>query len=230
MEGAVPNIYTVMRRFSVKELSRGVMIVFEGIDGSGKTTQILKVAESLKEHSYEVTVTHEPNHNSKWGQLIQNKVKRHREEVTPETELEWYLKDRKWDLETNILPALEKNHIVLVDRYYLSSAAYQGALKTFTPEYVLQRNSFAQKPDLWIILDVPVPLGQKRLRIRDKKDTKDQLEKAEYQEEVRQNYLKLAKMDIGGKIEWVDASGTEKELTETLTTIILKFLRDFQTH
>jgi dTMP kinase len=91
----------------VKELSRGVLIVFEGIDGSGKTTQIFKVARLLKKHNYQVTVTHEPNHNSKWGQLIQNKVKKHREEVTPETELEWYLKDRKWDLENNILPALK---------------------------------------------------------------------------------------------------------------------------
>jgi thymidylate kinase len=55
------------------------------------------------------------------------------------------------------------------------------------------------------------------------------LEKAEYQEEVRQNYHQLVTMDIGGKIESVDASGEEKELTQTLTTIILKFLRDFQT-
>lgn len=227
MEGAIPNIYPVMRRFFVKQLSRGVMIVFEGIDGSGKTTQIFKVAQSLRKHNYQVTVTHEPNHDSKWGQLIQNKVKKHREEVKPETELEWYLKDRKWDLETNILPALEKNHVVLVDRYYLSNAAYQGALKAFTIDYVLQKNCFAQKPDLWIILDVPVKLGQKRLRMRDKKDIKDQLEKADYQEDVRQNYQQLAAMDIGGKIEWVDASGEETELTETLTTIILDFLQGF---
>jgi dTMP kinase len=218
---------SLLRRFSVKELSRGVLIVFEGIDGSGKTTQIFKVAQSLEEHNYKVSVTHEPNHNSKWGQMIQNKVKKHREEVTPENELEWYLKDRKWDLENNILPALEKNHVVLVDRYYLSNAAYQGALTTFTIEYVLQKNSFARRPDLWIILDVSVKLGQKRLRTRDKKNTKDQLEKADYQEDVRENYQKLATMDIGGKIEWVDASGGETELTETLTTIILNFLQGF---
>jgi dTMP kinase len=218
----------LLRRFSVKILSRGVLIVFEGIDGSGKTTQIYKVAQSLKKHNYQVTVTHQPNHDSKWGQLIQTKVKKHREEVTPETELEWYLKDREWDLENNILPALEENHVVLVDRYYLSNAAYQGALKTFTLEYVLQQNSFAQKPDLWIILDVSVKLGQERLRTRDKQVTKDQLEKADYQEKVRQNYYQLVKMNIGGKIEWVDASGGENELTQILTTIILKFLKDFQ--
>ncbi|MFW9903651.1 MAG: dTMP kinase [Candidatus Thorarchaeota archaeon] len=227
MEEAIPNYYPVKRRFSVKELSRGVLIVFEGIDGSGKTTQIIKVAQSLRKHNYQVSVTHEPNHNSKWGQLIQNKVKKHREEVTPESELDWYLNDRKWDLENNILPALNKNHVVLVDRYYLSNAAYQGALKTFTIDYVLQKNSFARKPDLWIILDVPVKLGQKRLRLRDKKDIEDQLEKADYQEDVKRNYQQLATMEIGGKIEWVDASGEENKLTKTLTTIILNFLQDF---
>jgi dTMP kinase len=211
----------------VKELSRGILIVFEGIDGSGKTTQILQVVQLLKNLGYHVSLTHEPNRNSKWGQLIQNRVKKHREEVTPETELDWYLKDRKWDLETNILPALERKHIVLVDRYYLSNAAYQGALETFTLEYVLQQNSFARKPDLWIVLDVPVQIGQSRLQTREKKQVKDLLEIADYQEKVRQNYYRLAQMKDIGKIEWVDASGEEKALTETLMTIILHFLRDF---
>lgn len=209
----------------MKELSRGVLIVFEGIDGSGKTTQIEKIAHRLRKHTYPVTITHEPNHNSKWGQLIQKKVKKHREEVTPEKELDWYLKDREWDLHQNILPALDKKHIVLVDRYYLSNAAYQGALNIFSPEYVLQKNSFARKPDLWILLDVAVEIGQSRIRQRDKQN-EDQLEQADYQEKVRQNYRELATMNIGGKIEWVDASGEEDELTQILEKIILDFLKD----
>lgn len=211
----------------MKKLSRGVLIVFEGIDGSGKTTQIYKIAHSLKKYNYSVTVTHEPNHDSKWGQLIQNKVKKHREEVTPEKELEWYLKDRKWDLKNNILPALEKNHVVLVDRYYLSNAAFQGALKTFTLEDILQKNSFARKPDLWIFLDVTVQLGQARIRQRDKNNKIDQLELADYQEKVRLNYKQLASMDIGGKFILVDASGEEDELTKILEKIILEFLKEF---
>lgn len=214
----------LLRRFSVKDLSRGVLIAFEGIDGSGKTTQIQKIALVLQEQSYTVTVTHEPNHQSKWGQLIQTKVKKHRKTVSPETELDWYLKDRDWDLSHNILPALAKKHIVIVDRYYLSNAAYQGALDTFSVEYVLQKNSFARKPDLWIILDVPVRIGQARINQRDKQNSNDQLEKAEYQEKVRKNYKQLAKKDINGKILWVDASGEENKLTETLVSLILDFL------
>ncbi len=209
------------------KLSRGVLIAFEGIDGSGKTTQIEKIAEFLRKHNYSVTVTHEPTRNSPYAQLIKNKVKKHREEITPEEELEWYTKDRQWDLKTNILPNLEKNHVVLVDRYYLSSAAYQGALNAFSLEFVLKKNSFALKPDLWLILDVPVSLGQSRIRNREKKLNEDQLEIPNYQEEVRENYKKLTKMDIGGQIEWVDASMDEEKLTEIIGNLILVFLKNF---
>jgi len=211
----------------VAKLSQGVLIAFEGIDGSGKTTQIIKVAQFLENQNFKVTITHEPNHNSPYYKFIKTRVKKHRNEVSSEQELEWYVKDRKWDLKNNIIPALKKNHVVLVDRYYLSNAAYQGALNEFSLEYVLNKNSFARKPDLWIILDVTVNLGQVRLLQRNKKG-EDQLEIADYQEKVRKNYKKLIKMGIGGKIEWVDASGEENELTMILGTLILKFLQRFQ--
>ncbi|MFX0170614.1 MAG: dTMP kinase [Candidatus Hodarchaeota archaeon] len=208
------------------KLSQGVLIAFEGIDGSGKTTQIVKVAQFLENNSYKVTITHEPNHNSPYYEFIEEWVKKRRNEITPEQELEWYVKDRKWDLENNITPALKKKHVVLVDRYYLSNAAYQGALSELTLDYVLKENSFARKPDLWIILDVPVNLGQARLQQRNDKG-EDQREIADYQEEVRKNYEKLTEMDIGGKIEWVNASGEEDELTLSLGNLILEFLKEF---
>ncbi len=209
------------------KLSRGVLIAFEGIDGSGKSTQMKKVADLLRNQKYSVIITHEPTHNSPYAHLIKNKIKKHREKVTPEEELEWYMKDRQWDLEQNILPNLEKKKVVLVDRYYLSSAAYQGALNAFSLEYVLEKNSFARRPDLWIILDVPVSLGQSRIRDRDKKN-EDKLEIPAYQEIVRKNYRLLSKMDIGGKIEWIDASIDENDLTETIGNLILKFLKSFE--
>jgi dTMP kinase len=205
-------------------LPKGILIAFEGIDGSGKTTQIHKVAEKLRNLNYKVTVTHEPNPGSPWCQLIQQKVKKDRENVSPEEELDWYTKDREWDLLHNILPALERKELVLVDRYYLSSAAYQGEL--FTLEYVLEKNSFAKRPDLWIILDVPVQLGQERLQIRDKKNN-DQLEKGDYQKKVLLNYKQLSKMDIGGEVKWIDASIEETELTQVLVKEIISFVKKF---
>jgi dTMP kinase len=209
------------------KLSHGILIVFEGIDGSGKTTQIIEVSRFLRKNGFQVTITHEPNHDSPYYLLIKNRVKQNRDQVSPEDELEWYINDRKWDLENNILPALNKNHIVLVDRYYMSNAAYQGALNAFTPEYVIRKNSFARKPDLWIILDLPVAVGQARLKKREKQ-YKDQLEIESYQEKVRQNYIKIASMDIGGRIEIIDASVGEKELTENIIARIMDFIREFE--
>ena len=134
-------------------------------------------------------------------------------------------------LMNNILPYLKKNQLVLVDRYYMSSAAYQGALNAFTLDFVLEKNSFARKPELWLILDVSVSLGQSRLQQRKKKnETQDKLEIAAYQEKVLENYKKLAKMDIGGKVEWIDASTDEDSLTQTIGTLIQKFLKQFDSN
>lgn len=210
----------------MKSLPRGILIAFEGIDGSGKTTQIHKVAEQLRELEYTITVTHEPNPESPFCHLIQQKVKKQREQVSPEQELDWYTEDRRWDLEHNILPALERNELVLVDRYYMSSAAYQGALDVFTMDYVLEKNSFAKRPDLWIILDVPVKLGQARLGMRNKRND-DQLEKADYQKKVLLNYKKLSDMDIGGKVIWIDASIEEGKLTQVIAQTIIDFLEEY---
>jgi len=203
-------------------LSQGILVAFEGIDGCGKTTQIDKVADYLRERDYTVTVTHEPNPKSPYARLIKEEVHQNRDNTSPEKELEWYTKDRAWDLEHNILPALERKELVLVDRYFLSSAAYQGGLDAFTMEFVLEKNSFARPPELWLILDVPVKLGQDRLQQRE-----DQLERVEFQEKVLTNYRRLSKMDIGGKIEWVDASIDEPLLTEVISDLIIQFIQDF---
>ena len=209
-------------------LTQGILVGFEGIDGSGKTTQIHEVADYLRKRNYTVTVTHEPNPDSPYSQLIKQEVHQNRDNTSPEKELEWYTKDRAWDLKHNILPALERKELVLVDRYYLSSAAYQGGLEAFTLDYVLEKNSFARRPDLWLILDVSVKLGQTRLQQRSRKIIKeDQLERAEFQERVLKNYQLLSKMDIGGKLEWVDASIEETLLTGVISELIIQFIQEF---
>ncbi len=209
------------------ELPHGLLIAFEGIDGAGKSVQIHAVANRLRELKYTVTVTHEPNPKSPYTQLIKENVRKVREKTSPQKELEWYTLDRKWDVETNILPALQKKHLVLVDRYYLSSAAYQGALNAFSLEFVLEKNSFAPRPDLWLILDVPVEIGQSRLQSLRSQNVKedDELEIATYQDRVLENYKRLAEMDIGGEVVWVNASGDEGELTTEIVQIILEFIR-----
>ena len=130
---------------------RGKLIVFEGIDGTGKSTQLQMAAETLQCQGYEVVATREPTngpHGQRIRQLYQN-----RETASREEELQLFIDDRKEHVQSVIEPALSAGKIVLCDRYYLSTAAYQGAAG-LDPEKIISRNSFAPEPDLAIIFQL----------------------------------------------------------------------------
>nr|MDP6657848.1 dTMP kinase [Nitrospinaceae bacterium] len=109
------------------ELKRGWLIVFEGIDGTGKSTQCQKMETRMREYGVPVIRLREPT-DGVWGQKIRKILSDGRGAVTPKEELTWFIEDRREDVEKNILPALRENKVVLLDRYYYSTAAYQGAL------------------------------------------------------------------------------------------------------
>jgi len=145
----------------VFELTQGVMIVFEGLDGSGKTTQVRALRDRLAA-VFPVTVTREPT-SGPWGQRIRQLAVEGREEVTASEENELFIRDRKEDLEQTILPALLKRHIVLVDRYFYSNMAYQGA-RGLDPQQIKTQNlQFARVPELVLILDVSPVTGIERI-------------------------------------------------------------------
>lgn len=195
----------------------GFLIAIEGIDGSGKTTQMHLVKQELEKllNNKNVNVFHEPTKTSKWGKLIRDQVKVKRESFSPREELQLFIDDRKWDLENNVLPALKRDEIVLIDRYYLSNAAYQGALG-ISLEEILEMNNFAPVPDLWIILDISVIDGRKRLSNREF----DELEKLEDLKRVKENYSILASMNIG-PVVFVNANQTKEKITIEIVQIIL---------
>ena len=146
-------------------LSRGLLIVFEGIDGSGKTTQIRLLDERLRREGYDVICLKEPT-DGPWGQKLRQLAQHGRQQVAPATELEWFLQDRREDVEHNIQPALARGQLVLLDRYYFSTIAYQGVLQ-FDPEELRARNeAFAPAPDLLFLLDVTPKLGLQRVQKR----------------------------------------------------------------
>jgi dTMP kinase len=146
-------------------LSRGLLIVFEGIDGSGKTTQVHLLDERLRREGYDVVCLKEPT-GGPWGQKLRHLARYGRQQVSPGTELEWFLQDRREDVEHNIQPALVRGQIVLLDRYYFSTMAYQGALQ-FDPEEIRVCNeAFAPAPDLLFLLDVTPALGLQRVQQR----------------------------------------------------------------
>ena len=144
--------------------SQGKLIVIEGIDGTGKSTQATLLAESLKKDGHEVVQSFEPT-NGPWGKKLRESATTGR--LTIEQELDYFLKDRRQHVEQLILPTIARGGIVILDRYYFSNMAYQGA-RGIDPISIRQQNeSFAPQPDILIILDLPVDDALKRIGVRD---------------------------------------------------------------
>jgi dTMP kinase len=107
-------------------MNKGLLIVFEGIDGTGKSTQMLLLARYLREKGLVVIETREPT-NGQFGQKIRA-LYTNRNGISPEQELELFLADRREHVQNVLAPALREGKVVLCDRYFLSTAAYQGVV------------------------------------------------------------------------------------------------------
>jgi len=154
--------------------------VFEGVDGAGKTTQVRLLAERLQGAGYEVVCLKEPTEGP-WGQKLRHLAQHGRQEISPAMELEWFLQDRREDVEHNIQPALARGQIVVLDRYYFSTIAYQGALQLNPEEIRVRNEAFAPPPDLVFLLHLPAAQGLQRVQQR---GTLSHFERLDYLERV----------------------------------------------
>ena len=127
-------------------MNRGLLIVFEGIDGSGKSTQCRMLADLLNKKGIANISLAEPT-RGKWGMKIRQLLAKGRNGISANEELEWFMNDRREDVKQNIEPALKSGKVVLMDRYYFSTAAYQGALGLDPQEIRANNEKFAPIPD-----------------------------------------------------------------------------------
>lgn len=172
---------------SERTARKGLLIVIEGIDGTGKTTQAKRLVEYLNANGYPTILLKEPT-DGPIGQKIRELANTGR--TSPEEELELFIQDRIENCQKNIGPALTQGKIVVLDRYYFSSVAYQGALG-LDPEEILKRNeAIAILPDLVILLDLPVHEGLRRIA-QERKTQKDLFENEAYLEKVRAIFLQI---------------------------------------
>lgn len=140
------------------------LLVLEGIDGTGKSTQSKLLAEALRERGMRVITSREPT-DGPYGTRLRNSATTGR--LSPEEELQLFLQDRAEHVETLINPALEAGEVVILDRYYFSSMAYQG-IRGFDPAEIRRANEeFAPPPDLLLLLDLPVETALQRIGVRD---------------------------------------------------------------
>lgn len=173
---------------------KGIFVTFEGIEGSGKSTQVRMLIEYLKEHKLDYITTREPGGTPIAESIRTLLLDPGNAEMLPATELLLYCASRAQHTGELILPALASGKIVICDRYYDSTYAYQGAARRLDEQMIetlTKMATFDTQPDLTVLLDVPVQAGL--LRIKDR--TLDRLEQEDisFHERVRQHYLSIAK-------------------------------------
>jgi len=173
-------------------LAEGLLIAIDGIDGAGKTTQCNMLAQWLNSQGYKAVVIKEPSEKGKYAEQIKIRKQHHRISnflESPEIELRLFVEDRRENVEKRIKPNLEKKRIVIMDRYYFSTIAYQSVLGIDKNRIIKMNEEFAPIPDLTIIIDVPPVVGVKRINGRG--DTCDSFEKKDYLEKVREVFLQM---------------------------------------
>ncbi len=168
-------------------------IVFEGIDGSGKTSQSKLLLNFLINEGFDSVWFREPS-DSKWGAKIRN-ISHYKESIPIEEELNYFTRDREWDLENNIKPALQKNKIVILDRYFYSTACYQGARGLDMKKILHSSKSTFPTPDIIFLIDIEVKTAMSRIG-KNREFTAKLFEKAEFLIKVRKNYLKLKETNL----------------------------------
>lgn len=201
------------------KVKKGILIVFEGIDGSGKSTQIQILRNILDDKGLDVVVFREPS-KGPWGQKIKEKAA-FPDSLSPEEELELFVNDRKDNVQKNLRPALAKNKIVLLDRYYFSTMAYQGAKGLDVEKIRLMNEKFAIRPDLVFILDVDA--GRALQRIQDRKNKDLLFERLDYLVEVR----KIFKSFLGENIFHIDSDNIPDEISDQVASVVLKYIDKF---
>jgi len=191
-----------------------MFIVIEGIDGTGKSTQAQQLAAWLREQGREVIVDYEPTlgvHGKKLRDSFVNG------RLAPEEELELFLADRREHAEQVIAPALAASKTVILDRYYFSNMAYQGAIGFDPAEIRRQNEAFAPVPDLLFILDLDVDTALSRIGGRG--DTANEFEKRENLERCREIFLSLAGEPFARVI---DTRGTMEEVQAEIRAAVAK--------
>lgn len=210
----------------------GKFITFEGIDGSGKSTQMRMIASELRVRGFNVLTTMEPG-GTPLGRRLRAAFLETEENVAPLAELLLFAADRAQHVNFLIKPALADGKIVVSDRYADATFAYQGAGRGFSEETVNEVIKLATdglKPDLTLFFDVPVEKAIARTKARSDEETqKNRMdsETLDFYERVRKAYLSIADNEPQ-RFVVVDGDLPIEEVKASILKIITDFLNNSQ--
>jgi dTMP kinase len=203
---------------------KGYFFVLEGIDGSGKTSACKILLERLRHDGFDTVYLREPTTESPWGKEIRQRSPKG--ELSPSEELELFIKDREWHIQNKIIPALVAGQIILMDRYFFATGAYQSGVTGIPWKEILRMNRediHAPEPDIIFILDVDAETGLARATGRENKANL-QFEKIDRLIGVRQVYLEFVEHDSGA-YEVIDACKTLEEVVNDVYKGIIQRIK-----
>ncbi|MEE9157053.1 MAG: dTMP kinase [Gammaproteobacteria bacterium] len=199
----------------------GYFITLEGIEGAGKSTNARLLSEHIEQSGRQVLLTREPG-GTQVGETIRTLLlDSHQLDIAADTELLLMFAARAEHLDKVIKPALSAGKVVVCDRFTDASYAYQGHGRSIPTERISVLESWVQgdlKPDLTLLLDVPVEIGIKRISTRGSADRCER-ERAEFFEAVRDRYISLAKIDAE-RIRIIDATLPLSEVQAKIRSLV----------
>lgn len=200
-------------------MNRGKLIVFEGIDGCGKSTQLRRAAEALCARGIDPVVTREPT-DGPWGRKIRA-MAQSGEAVTAETELAWFFDDRRDHMREVVRPALAEGKIVLSDRSYISTVAYQGARGLDGNKILADSEAEFEKPDLVLLFELSPKAGLARVAARGG-TSEPVFENQPFQERVAEAF---AVLQVDGLVR-IDADRSEAAISEDVIEVVFRSALD----
>jgi dTMP kinase len=200
-------------------LNRGILVAIEGIDGVGKTTQSIRLVERLTALGLNAVRFFEPTNETQEAQQIRRTLE-HGSPKNPSDLVDLFLADRRHDVENHIMPALREKKIVVMDRYFLSTAAYQSDSRPW--QEILEMNrEFAPEPDINFIINWPADIAMTLIEKRHSGLTTFENETALIN--VRGRYLEMAREDSGTYVV-VEKIADEEDVCDEILDILLKYL------
>jgi dTMP kinase len=209
---------------------KGKLITFEGIDYSGKTTQAKKLFNYLKRKGHKAILLREPGGEKVSENIRQVLLSSGNTGMDPLTELLLYEAARAQLVSKIILPALKQGKIVICDRFYDSSLAYQGygrGLDKKMIDYLNRVSVSGLKPDLTILIDIPIKVFTSRMRLNNKKKDRIEKEKIDFYKRVRGGYLKIARKEKK-RFKVIDGGGKIEEVWKEIKGVTDIFLKDWR--
>jgi dTMP kinase len=217
--------------------ARGKFITFEGLDGSGKSTQVEKLARSLRARGLSIVITREPGGTAAGERIREVLLHSATSGLSPHTEMALMFASRAQHIHEVILPALAEGRIVLCDRFTDSTEAYQGGGRKLGSKAVLQLHEILcgnLQPDLTVLLDNEVAFTVERARRRNRKNKSGRSEKGSEKDEnrfeqenraffgrVRHAYLAIAAREPQ-RVHVVNARGTPNETHAVIMEVVRK--------